>query len=154
MRQLVEDTLKELDPVVKYTQDAVELCLGTIAQESAYGKYRKQIGGGPGLGIVQMEPDTFNDCVDNYLAFRPQLAAKIKEVSGVKHFNAHDVENNDKLAICMMRVKYMRDKVPIPSDLTGWAVYWKRVYNTIHGSGKESEFIHNYKFFVEKKALV
>ena len=93
MRQLVEDTLKQLDPVVKYTQDAAELCLGTIAQESAYGKYRKQIGGGPGLGIVQMEPDTFNDCVDNYLAFRPQLSAKIKEVSGVKHFNAHDVEN-------------------------------------------------------------
>ena len=154
MRTLVEDTLKELEPEVKYTQQAVELCLGTIAQESAYGKYRKQIGGGPGLGIVQMEPETFNDCVDNYLAFRPKLADKIKEVSGVKYFNAQDVENNDKLAICMMRVKYMRDKVQIPTDLLGWAVYWKRVYNTFHGAGKETEFIHNYKFYVLKEPLV
>ncbi len=117
MRQLVEDTLRLMEPEVKYSQNAAELCLGTIAQESAYGKYRKQIGGGPGLGIVQMEPTTFNDCVDNYLQYRPELANKIKQVSGVKYFNASDVENNDKLAICMMRVKYMRDSKPIPNDL-------------------------------------
>lgn len=154
MRQLVEDTLRLMEPEVKYSQNAAELCLGTIAQESAYGKYRKQIGGGPGLGIVQMEPTTFNDCVDNYLQYRPKLANKIKQVSGVKYFNASDVENNDKLAICMMRVKYMRDSKPIPNDLNGLAAYWKRVYNSIHGAGKESEFIHNYKFFVEEKPLV
>lgn len=154
MRQLVEDTLRLMEPEVKYSQNAAELCLGTIAQESAYGKYRKQIGGGPGLGIVQMEPTTFNDCVDNYLQYRPELANKIKQVSGVKYFNASDVENNDKLAICMMRVKYMRDSKPIPNDLNGLAAYWKRVYNSIHGAGKESEFIHNYKFFVEEKPLV
>lgn len=154
MRQLIEDTLRLMEPEVKYSQNAAELCLGTIAQESAYGKYRKQIGGGPGLGIVQMEPTTFNDCVDNYLQYRPELANKIKQVSGVKYFNASDVENNDKLAICMMRVKYMRDSKPIPNDLNGLAAYWKRVYNSIHGAGKESEFIHNYKFFVEEKPLV
>ena len=154
MRKLVEDTLKLLDPEIKYTQNAAELCLGTIAQESAYGKYRKQIGGGPGLGIVQMEPETFNDCVDNFLAYRPALANKIKEITRVKLFNAGDLEKNDRLAICFMRVKYMRDSKPIPETLEGWADYWKRVYNSAHGAGKPTEFIYNYKFYVLKEALV
>ena len=63
MRKLIEDTLKLLEPEIKYTDDAINLVERTIAQESAYGKYRRQIGGGPALGISQIEPDTFNDLV-------------------------------------------------------------------------------------------
>lgn len=148
MRKLVEDTLKALEPEIKFSNDALELCLGTIAQESAYGKYRKQLGSGIALGICQIEPETFNDCIDNFLQYRPQLAAKIKQVSEVKLFNANDLYLNDRLSICIMRVKYMRDSKPIPNDLTGWASYWKLVYNTYHGAGKESEFIENYNRYV------
>ena len=154
MRTLVTDTLQKLHPEIKFSENSVELCLGTIAQESGYGKFRKQIGGGPGLGIVQMEPETFNDCVNNYLKFRPKIANKIISISGVDSFNSSDIEHNDVLAICMMRVKYARDKQPIPENLNGWASYWKRVYNSEQGAGKPEEFIFNYKFHVLKEALV
>lgn len=148
MRTLVENTLKQLEPEIKYTQDSAELGLGTIAKEGDYGKYRRQLGNGPALGIAQMEPFTFNDCVDNFLKFRKPLADKIKLICGIDHFNASDLEFNDKLAICMMRVKYMRDSKPIPSNLEGWALYWKRVYNSENGKGTPEEFIQKYKYYV------
>ena len=149
MRLLVEETLRQLEPEIKYTQKAAELCLGTIAQESKYGFYRKQLGGGPGLGISQVEPATFYDNVNNFLVYKPKLAAKIKLICGVDEFNHLDLLTNDKLAICMMRVKYYRDSKPIPEDLPGWAQYWKRVYNTEEGDGKPEEFITNYHRYVE-----
>ena len=153
MRTLVEDTLKQLSPEIKYTQDAAELCLGTIAHESLYGKYRKQIGG-PALGITQMEPSTFNDCIENFLKYRPKISDKIRQIAVITEFRAEDLINNDKLAICMMRIKYYRDSNPIPNNLQGWAEYWKRVYNSENGKGKVIEFINHYKFYVLKQPLV
>jgi len=148
MRQLVEDTLKELG---KYTPDAANLILGTIAQESNYGKHRKQLGNGPALGIAQIEPDTFNDCILNYINFRHELKRKILEVCHVSAFSVNDLYLNDRLSICIARVKYMRDSEPIPNTIEGYANYWKRVYNTEKGKGKPEEFIENYKRFVLKE---
>jgi len=145
MRQLVEDTLKQLG---KYTPDVANLILGTIAQESAYGKYRKQLGGGPGLGICQIEPFTFNDCIENYINFRHELKRKILEVSGVSAFSVNDLYLNDRLSICIARIKYMRDSEPIPTTIEGYANYWKRIYNSEKGKGKPEEFIRNYCLYV------
>lgn len=145
MRQLVETTLKELG---KYTPDAANLILGTIAQESAYGKHRKQLGNGPALGICQIEPETFEDCIKNYINFRHELKQKILEVSGVSAFSVNDLYLNDRLSICIARIKYMRDSKPIPNTIEGYANYWKRVYNSELGAGKPEEFIHNYQKYV------
>lgn len=123
--------------------------MGTAAQESHLGKYRKQIGGGPALGIFQMEPTTFHDIVNNYLRYKPELAAKIERVARVSRFKAEDIENNDLLAICMTRVHYLRVKKAIPDNLEGWATYWKRYYNTPLGKGMAEEFIANYKRYVQ-----
>jgi len=145
MRELVETTLKELG---KYSPDAVNLILGTIAQESHYGKYRKQLGEGPALGICQIEPDTFNDCISNYINFRHELKRKILEVCHISSFSVNDLYLNDRLSICMARVKYMRDKQAIPNTVEGYAKMWKRVYNSELGAGKPEEFIENYNRFV------
>ena len=145
MRELVEDTLKALG---KYSPDAANLILGTIAQESAFGKYRKQLGNGPALGICQIEPDTFNDCVVNYLNFRHELKRKVLEVSGVDSFNANDLYLNDRLSICICRVKYMRNSEAIPNTIEGYANYWKKYYNSEDGKGKPEEFIENFHRFV------
>lgn len=48
IKNLITETLTELG---LYSDDARDLLLGTCAQESAFGKYRKQLGGGPALGI-------------------------------------------------------------------------------------------------------
>lgn len=154
MRKIVEDTLKLLEPEIKYNQDAVELLLGTAAQESAYGKYIRQIGGGPALGKFQMEPATFNDIVKNYLKYHPDIAAKIKSICHVNVFNSIDLINNDRLAICMCRVHYLRVKYALPTSTVRYAAYWKLFYNTRKGKGTMREFIHNYKFYVLKEALM
>lgn len=146
IRNLITSVLKEIG---LYSDNAVNLLMGTAAQESRLGKYRKQIGGGPALGIFQMEPATFNDIVNNYLRYKPELAAKIERAASVSRFKAEDIENNDLLAICMARVHYLRVKKAIPGDLEGWATYWKRYYNTPLGKGTEEEFIANYKKYVQ-----
>nr|DAR07359.1 MAG TPA: lysozyme [Caudoviricetes sp.] len=145
LKELITSVLKELN---LYSGDAVNLLMGTAAQESHLGKYRKQLGGGPALGIFQMEPATFNDIVNNYLRYKPELASRIERVARISRFKAEDIENNDLLAICMARVHYLRVKEAIPSDLEGWARYWKRYYNTPLGKGTEEEFIANYKRLV------
>jgi len=147
MRKLVEDTLKSIN---KYSPDAVNLILGTIAQESAFGKYRKQLGSGIALGICQIEPETFNDCIENYLNFRHELKRKILETCDISDFNSSDLYLNDRLSICIARVKYMRNSEPIPNTLEGYAKYWKKYYNTELGKGKVEEFIENYKLYVDK----
>lgn len=154
MRTLVKDTLKQLEPEIKYSLDAENLILGTIAQESAYGKYRRQLGGGPALGITEMEPATFNDILTNYLKYKPALKEKITRICHVGAFSAIDLINNDKLAICMCRVHYLRVKYKLPTSLIRYAAYWKLFYNTRKGKGTMKEFVHNYKFYVLGEPLV
>lgn len=145
LKALITSVLKELG---LHSDNAVNLLMGTAAQESHLGKYRKQIGGGPALGIFQMEPATFNDIVKNYLRFKPGLTVKIEGVARVCRFHAEDIENNDLLAICMARVHYLRVSEAIPSDVEGMARYWKKYYNTPLGKGTVEEFISNYKKLV------
>lgn len=142
LRVLISDTLHGIGLC---SEDAVNLLMGTCAQESAMGKYRRQLGGGPALGIFQMEPATFRDIVKNYLNYKQELRDKVLAVSGVDGFNPDDLVFNDRLAICMARVHYLRVSEKIPSDLDGWARYWKKFYNTPLGKGTEYEFVCNYK---------
>ena len=152
LRNLIEEVLGELATLPSYPtinrKEAVELLMGTAAQESHLGKYRKQIGGGPALGIYQMEPATFDDIVKNYLSSKPVLKEKIIEVSGVTELNSKDLVNNDRLSTCMARVHYLRVKEGIPSSLDGQARYWKKYYNTHLGVGTEEEYKSNYKKLV------
>lgn len=145
MRKFVEDTLHKLG---YYSPNAANLVLGTIAQESAYGRYRKQLGNGPALGIIQMEPSTFNDICNNYLKYHPEITAKIKEVAHVSVLSAMDLVSNDELSICMCRVHYLRVKEKLPTTIEGYAAYWKKYYNTPKGKGTETEFVRNYYLWV------
>ena len=139
----IERTLRDID---LYSPEAVDLLMGTRAQESAFGKYRRQLGGGPALGVYQMEPFTYNDCLDNFLKYKPELLAKILKVSGLDRFpDARELINNDVFAACMARVRYLRAPGAIPKTVEKQAAYWKKHYNTIKGKGKVEEYIENYK---------
>jgi len=144
IRSLIQNTLLSIDA---YSTEAVELLLGTGAHESLRWQYRRQLGTGPALGLFQMETFTHNDCWTNFLNYNPVLAQKILQVSGMFAPDASALEYNDVYAICMCRVKYMRDHQPIPMDLYGQAAYWKRVYNTTLGRGTESEYITHYQMY-------
>lgn len=153
LKKLIEGTLSLLAELPSYRsinrKEVVELLLGTCAQESHLGKYRRQLGGGPALGIFQMEPATFNDIVNNYLIHRKSLHDKILEISCLKEFCSEDLVDNDVLSICMARTHYLRRTEAIPSSLQGQAEYWKKHYNTYLGKGTVEEYISNYKRFVK-----
>ena len=145
MRTLVEETLKALGC---YSPNGTDLVLGTIAQESAYGRYRRQLGGGPALGIAQMEPRTFYDIDINFFRYHRDIKERVMFASGVQALVAEELEHNDRLAICMCRMQYYRYPDRLPSRIPDYARLWKLRYNTIYGAGTEEEFIQNFQRYV------
>lgn len=144
-RQLADLTRRVLLGMGLYSREAMWLLLGTAAQESGLGRYVRQLGGGPALGIFQMEPGTFEDIVRHVLGRRLELRRRLMKVAGVDGLRSGDLEFNLALAIGMARLHYWRVAEPIPGDLPGWARYWKRYYNTPAGKGTVEEFEGNFR---------
>jgi len=134
-RDLITETLKEYG---LFSESAVNLLLGTAAQESLFGKYIRQVRG-PALGVFQMEPETFKWMRDKY-----------GERFGFQDREAEDMVWDMKLAILLARLRYfvVPEALPPADDILGTAKYWKKYYNTIHGAGTTEQFVHNYKKFV------
>lgn len=93
-RQLRNLIRRVLIGIGGYSEEAENLLMGTAAQESALGEYIRQLGNGPALGIFQMEPETFDDIVRNYLSYRPDLCRKVLIVSGVINLKSEYLEYN------------------------------------------------------------
>lgn len=137
-----------------WSLSAEALIIGTIAHESRGGCYVRQRGGGPALGICQMEPATHNDIWVNYLAYNPELKARTHALVSARHAgtipNPDEMITNLAYAVAMCRVHYRRVKQSLPSadDLPGLAQYWKAHYNTSQGAGTEAEFVKNYNEYL------
>ena len=147
-----------LEEVGLYSKSAVQLLLGTCAQESEMGKFLKQIGGGPALGIYQMEPNTHDDIWENFLSYN--------RITSIHYFvydmydRLDDTQSYDDLssllvydlryATIMARLHYYRvsEALPDADDVEGLALYWKTYYNTEMGKGTVTEFIRNYERYV------
>lgn len=127
---------------------AYQLMLGTAAQESMGFEYIHQIGGGPAMGLWQMEPAAHRDIVANYLEYRPELAAKVFRASGCSGFDSNNLLKNLSYACAMARVHYYRVPAAIPTTLDGQARYWKEHYNTHLGKGSEEEYVDNFNRYV------
>jgi hypothetical protein len=130
---------------------AIELLLGTAIQESLLSA-RQQFGGGPALGLFQMEPNTHNDIWANFLKFRQPLADSVKQFLAGSQVASAMLRDNDQYAAAMARVHYHRmgrivAKQPLPAvgDIAGMAAYWKAFYNTPAGAGTPAQFIANWE---------
>lgn len=139
---------------------AINLLLGTAAQESHLGKYLHQLNG-EALGIYQIEMDTHIDIYENYLQYRSELLDKITTfLISFKLTNSNPIlrisyyeQNligNLYYATAIARLIYYRvsEKLPEADDIEGLAEYWKKYYNTEKGKGTVKEFVENYKRFV------
>ena len=137
---VVRPTLKSIG---LHSEAAEQLVVGTIFVESR-AKYLKQIGNGPALGIVQMEPATHDDIWDNYLRYRGSLAHEVAKLARC-HVPA-ELITNLAYAVAMCRVHYRRVPEPLPEagDIPALARYWKRYYNTHKGAGDVSDFVDKF----------
>lgn len=139
---VIYPALDELGP--KFNSVAARnLLFGTAIQESGL-TYLKQLGGGPALGLYQMEPATHDDIWKNFLSARRTIRGSLGTA-----FNRPDPERmvwDLKYATQMARLHYWRVKEPLPhyNDIPGMARYWKKYYNTPAGAGTEEEFIENW----------
>jgi len=122
------------------SDSAVNLLLSTAAQESQFGRYLRQVGGGPALGVFQMEPETFIWLQSVYFDVYPEISIRMAE----------ELEWDLRLSIFMARLKYrsIPTKLPDANDIPGMAKYWNRYYNANPDHGTDAEFIENYQRFV------
>lgn len=139
-----------------HSMAAENLLMGTAAQESRLGRYLAQVGGGPALGIYQIEPATHRDVWDNFLAYHADLASKVRGIASQHWFDDDpdgELVRNLAYATAIARLCYYRRPEPLPDadDLPGLARYWKQHYNTAKGAGTPMEFIANYQALVLEK---
>ena len=137
-REIIEPVLRSIE---MYSPQALNLLVGTMAQESALGKYFVQVGSGIAQGGYQMEPSTHDDIVKNYI--RTDLMSKLNDL-GYRDFHSSILKYDLRYATIFARLHYKRVPERLPVTVEGMARYWKKYYNTERGKGKESEFIDNY----------
>lgn len=129
---------------------AENLVLGTACQESGGGQYLAQLGGGPALGIFQMEPATHDDIWRHFLAYDATLANRVINM-GASGLGVPPPSSlmtwNLRYAAAMCRIHYRRVSAPLPdaNDIWALAEYWKRYYNTQRGAGTPKEFVSNWR---------
>ena len=144
---IVVPTLRQMDGVIPYSVEAVELLVATATSESLRGTYLAQKGG-PALGVYQMEPVTHDDLHENFLQYRENLEDVVYDfVAGLYRKSgdnlAEEMVGNLYYATAMARVHYYRVPAPLPEadDLEGQAQYWKKWYNTELGKGTVEHFM-------------
>lgn len=144
---IIRPTLKKIG---LWSEAAENLLLGTAAQESQMGRYLRQIGGGPGLGIFQVEPSTHDDIWDNYLIYRGPLLSAVTKLTVLQMPRTQQLVWNLLYATAIARVHYLRIKDPLPdaNDVSALGCYWKNWYNTHLGKGTVEEFVKSYTAMV------
>tara|TARA_Y100000004_G_scaffold185793_1_gene236505 strand:+ start:502 stop:945 length:444 start_codon:yes stop_codon:yes gene_type:complete len=138
IKKIIEKTLKKIEGF--YSSEAVDLIYETGNAESHY-MALEQTGGGPALGYFQCEPATMYDCIDNYIKYRPKLEEALDSLGFLKDDPEFSLKTNIAVQVFFCRIKYRRDKDPIPKTMTKRASYWKKVYNTEGGKGTVDHYI-------------
>ena len=133
---------------------AERLVLGTIAAESNMGEFLKQKGGGPAVGICQMEPATAADLLKRYLVGRRYIDRRFQaafQLVNSEPLNwalvplghiSEKIMTDLRFAVglCRLRFWVVPEALPEAHDLEGLASYWKRHYNTVLGKGRAEDF--------------
>jgi len=126
-----------------YSPEAVNLLMGTAAQESALGLFISQIRG-PAKGIFQCEPATEKDIWENFLKYRDSIRRSIWIITEHKGWGPW-LEWDLAYQILICRCHYLRCPGAIPKTVEDQAWYWKKFYNTVAGAGTVQQYIENYR---------
>ncbi len=140
---------------------AEDLLMGTALAESDL-RHLEQLGGGPALGLFQIEPRTEIDVWGTYLLYRQERAELVLATLGgtkpppgdwTHEFlfgwrpDAEQLATNLIYSAIIARLIYLRRPEPFPirGDVPGLASYWKQWFNTPLGKGTEAHFIELYE---------
>lgn len=125
---------------------AEELLLGTTIQESGCGEKLMQVGGGPALGLWQIEPATHDDVWKNFFLYRSDLSGKVAALRFPMFTIEQQLECNLMYQCAIARIIYYRAKEPLPAagDLAGQAAYYKLHFNG-PGAATAEEYIANWR---------
>lgn len=151
LKYVIRPTLERLDEAVRpgyFSGPVAEaLVLGTAMVESNL-EYLHQVGGGPAIGLWQMEPATFYDIQRNYLAHRPAIALPYLPEGppdGMRN-SAQELHGNLYLGAAMCRIHYKRVPEALPAlNYMSLATYWKRYYNSMLGAGTIEKAIPHFE---------
>lgn len=144
--RVIRPALRTLGP--GFGGDAAELLLlGTAAAESEF-RHLAQVGGGPALGLWQMEPATYRDHW-SWLGSHPSdLGVRVVSLasrgSGIgTPPPPEEMTWNLAFAAAMARVHYWRRPEPLPvsGDPRDLFRYYKQHYNTPLGKATEAHFV-------------
>ena len=137
------------------SRSAENLLMGICATESQFGTYLKQIGGGPALGCMQIEPITHDDQYATYLKRQDkrELFEHFQDVfPGQLSAERLIYDLSYSIGIARIRLWRMPEALPAPNDIDGLAIYWKQYYNTFLGAGEVEDFIRDYNRHVLGKS--
>lgn len=149
-RQLKTEIVRPaLQSIGLWSPAAENLLTGTALAESR-AVYLRQVGGGPALGLWQMEPATHDDCWNNWLCSpgRSRQATALRQMIGYLNPSAGLMVSNLLYAAGVARVRYQRVRDPLPgaTDAAGLSQYHKDFYNTLEGAADPTA---NVAFFAE-----
>lgn len=142
---IIQATLK---PLSLWSPEAEALLCATAAQETLGGKYVRQVGGGPGCGVYQMEQAT-HDALWRQKLNRPDRLPLIRAMLDLFSFSrmpkSIDMIWHNGYATFMARFFYLviPEDLPPAHDLAAQWEYYKKYWNTSLGKAKEEDFYRN-----------
>lgn len=130
---------------------AVNLLLGTAAQESELGRWLGQIGTTDGAkGIYQMEDATFEDIRDRYLEQPGKEPLKLLLSQWAPGRPTPEIlAGNLYAATFFARVHYWMVPEPLPEFIEEQAEYYKEHYNTPLGKATVEQYMDRWDQFIE-----
>jgi len=142
-RYVLIPTLDLLEPDVQHTPNAQAIVRETIWHESGGLVHIVQLGGGPGRGLGQIEPPTFEWLTKDFLPNkRPAIWQKFGAISAQwPSIPFDEVMWNLRLAVALVRCRYLPDSHGVPSTIEGRAAYWSRVYQTTNDPAKMAQYV-------------
>lgn len=140
-----------LQTIGNWSEDAEELLLLTCAHESHLGRWFRQQGGGPALGIYGMESATHDDIWQHFLSRKPDLSRRVELFLSPFYSKDGQLVWNLYYATAMARAHYLRfaEKLPDRKDVEAMGSYYKRYWATHLSKATVAQAVNNYKRLVK-----
>ena len=144
---IIEPVLRYLEPEIPFSAGAMELVMGTAAQESGL-RHIDQLtpGPGPAYGLWQMEGATHEDLWASFINPRPALREKLLMMVAPWPSRVEQLRSNLLYGAAMCRVHYRRapEAIPPADNIEALGQLWKLRYNTSAGKGTVQQFVQSY----------